>query len=472
MGPVCSSCYRIILDYPKECDRCRSIRPLVARDRNDTPICGPCGGFDDLAYNCARCGRSGELFADRACARCVLADRLHDLLSGPDGQVSQQLQPVLAGFAKTERARGIIFWLNRSPNAALLSRLASTGEELTHELLDELPFNRNLHYVREVLVHTGVLPERNEDLERIPPWLDTLLADRPQRHARLIRPFAHWFLLRRARRRANERRYPAESGRVVRTRIRVALEFLAWLDEHDLELSRLTQDRLNSWLVATGRRGRDIRYFLQWAHGRKMAPKLHIPKITQADPYHFLDEDARWSQLNRCLNDEEMPLDVRCAGALLLLYGLPAVRIRYLRTEQLYHRDGTSYLDLGPRPLILPPKLARLLHRLAESPNTNQARLVAPGSNRWLFPGLVPGRPAGPATFSHKLPEHGIRALPARNAALAALASDIPPPILADILGLHINTAVRWAAVTKRDWTDYLTARAEGLRRGNTAPSQ
>lgn len=71
----------------------------------------------------------------------------------------------------------------------------------------------------------------------------------------------------------------------------------------------------------------------------------------------------------------------------------------------------------------------------------------------------VGGRPAAPSGFSRKLLEHGIDTRPARNAALIALLEDIPPPILADTLGLHINTAVRWTDIARRDWTTYLAAR-------------
>jgi hypothetical protein len=56
-----------------------------------------------------------------------------------------------------------------------------------------------------MLVSSGVLPARNEHLERLAPWLEHLLDDRPAHHARLIRPFAHWFVLRRARRTAARR---------------------------------------------------------------------------------------------------------------------------------------------------------------------------------------------------------------------------------------------------------------------------
>jgi hypothetical protein len=38
---------------------------------------------------------------------------------------------------------------------------------------------------------------------------------------------------------------------------------------------------------------------------------------------------------------------------------------------------------------------------------------------------------------------HGISARPARNGALAALAADLPAAVLADFLGIHVNTAGR-----------------------------
>lgn len=49
----------------------------------------------------------------------------------------------------------------------------------------------------------------------------------------------------------------------------------------------------------------------------------------------------------------------------------------------------------------------------------------------------------------------------ARKSALISLAADLPAPILADLLGLHINTDVRWVRKSKRDWATYIEARAE-----------
>jgi hypothetical protein len=108
------------------------------------------------------------------------------------------------------------------PDTGLLARLVTEGGTLSHELLDELPPSRNQRYIRQLLVHTGVLGERNEDLERIPGWLEHELANKPAAHANLARPFLQWYLLRRARQRAAARRYPASADRDLRRRVSVA----------------------------------------------------------------------------------------------------------------------------------------------------------------------------------------------------------------------------------------------------------
>ncbi|TQM78165.1 hypothetical protein FHX81_0419 [Saccharothrix saharensis] len=47
------------------------------------------------------------------------------------------------------------------------------------------------------------------------------------------------------------------------------------------------------------------------------------------------------------------------------------------------------------------------------------------------------------------------------TAGAAALRADLPAAVLADLLGLHVNTAVRWVTYARRDWTDYLALRAQ-----------
>jgi hypothetical protein len=79
---------------------------------------------------------------------------------------------------------------------------------------------------------------------------------------------------------------------------------------------------------------------------------------------------------------------------------------------------------------------------------------------------LVPGKPISTHAMTQKLNRHGISVRAARNSALAALAADLPSPILADLTGMHRHTAIRWVAYARRDWAEYLAARAEDQEEG------
>lgn len=126
----------------------------------------------------------------------------HTVLAGPDGEVSAELHPLFVALTTVTNPATMVTWLGKSRSAQLLGSLARTGDPVTHDLLDNLPQTQALHYVREMLVSSGVLPARNEHLERLAPWLEHLLHDKPAHQARLIRPFAHWFVLRDERIRA------------------------------------------------------------------------------------------------------------------------------------------------------------------------------------------------------------------------------------------------------------------------------
>ncbi|MEV4399164.1 hypothetical protein [Nonomuraea sp. NPDC049607] len=71
---------------------------------------------------------------------------------------------------------------------------------------------------------------------------------------------------------------------------------------------------------------------------RHRRPPDH-PAVPVQDPAGILDEQERWDQFQRCLADSALPLDVRAAGALLLLFGMPISRIRRLRAEHLRDQD-------------------------------------------------------------------------------------------------------------------------------------
>jgi hypothetical protein len=150
------------------------------------------------------------------------------------------LRPLLAALTMVTNPATVVTWLGKSSAAQLLGGLARTGDPITHDLLDNLPQTQALRYVRDMLASSGVLPARNEHLERLAPWLEQLLHHKPAHHARLIRPFAHWFVLRRARRAATCRTFTRGSADFARARVLVALDLLSWLDQRGQDLRDLT----------------------------------------------------------------------------------------------------------------------------------------------------------------------------------------------------------------------------------------
>jgi hypothetical protein len=253
----------------------------------------------------------------------------------------------------------------------------------------------------------------------------------------------------------------------------IALELLTWTDQQGTTLADLGQDDIDRWLAEeqTQRRYR-VRYFLNWAAARGLSRTLDVPVLPRQGPADFLDEEQRWQLLQRCLTDTTMPVGIRAAGTLVLLFGLQLQRIRHLTASQVAEKDGNAYLTAGRRPVLLPPRLAAILGELAAQPPPRLMIPNAPDAPRWLFPGRIPGQPLDLHSLNDQLNRHGISARPARNGALAALASDLPAAVLADFLGIHVSTAVRWVTYARQDWTAYLAARDADLSPAPDGPKE
>ncbi|MDT3397319.1 hypothetical protein RKE29_11780 [Streptomyces sp. B1866] len=465
LGDVCGPCHTKIRRNPAPCARCAAVRPLIGADAADRAICGPCAG-DTREWNCRRCDRFDALFSDGLCPRCVADDRVHQLLSGSDGRLRPQLTPLLELLDTESDPYQILIWLYRSDWGSLLGRLATDHEEITHDLLDTFPsHHKPVQYLRSVLVTAGVLPARDEHLDGIPAWLDTLLAAQPPHIIALIRPYASWSVLRRARGLSMRRASTPSVRKYARSRILIAVRFLNWLDEQQLRLATVTQADVDAWLDAGTHTHHRLRDFLRWAHRRRLAPEIHIPWLGsgRSDPGDILDDHERWQLLRRCLTEEDIPLHQRAAGALVLLYGQRPQRIVTLTRADISTRGERTHLTLDRHPVLLPPPLAEIIQRLAAAEPFGRRPIIrgpAPAS-ALLFPGARPGACMDHGRLTHQLNTLGIRVIPARNSALCALADDLPAPVVADLLGIHITTAVRWGKLVKRDWTAYLAARTD-----------
>lgn len=475
MGPVCSTCYSEALNNPGPCAACKQVRVLVGRDERGAGSCGPCairatgrgGTRASLDYLCASCGEAGDLYAAHRCARCVLTDRVSDLLGDEDGSIDPQLLPFADALVNAAIPRHVLTWLRRSDSARLLAELASTRTPVTHDVLDRLLLSRKapaVDYLRKLLVATGVLPERLEPLARLEPWLDAQLADQPADHQRLVRPFAQWVVLRKARRAANRGRYTVSSANADREDISQALVLLSWLRQRGLAIDDLTQAHLDEFM-ADGRahRRRAVRAFTTWTAARRITPELVIARRRDDTPSRFLAEDHHLHLLRRCLTTgDSTPIDVKVAGSLILLYGVRLSKIHALTTDRLTRDDQGTYLTIDSVPVLLPPNLAQLVDQLiAEPPRRFGLHPAVQVPATYLFPGKPPTRPIAAASLGARLRQHGIPAGAARNTALIALAADLPGPVIADLFGLARKTAATWSNYARADWTAYLNSRPE-----------
>lgn len=401
------------------------------------------------------------LYSDGHCPTCVARQRVHDLLSNEQGEVHQQLRPLIDLLDIDGNPRSVIAWLHRAKWAEQLGELARQHHQITHQIIDDLPQTRHLAYLRQVLVHIGALAARDEDIDGTMPWLDDLLEDQPTSITSVVRPYATWSVLRRARRRRNHTNNRS-ARKYARSRISLATQFLNWLDSRGKSLSTANQADIEAWLVEGSTSRHRLRDFLLWAGGHGLSTSLEIPWLGRDEPEAFLARESRWDLLRRCMHEEAVAAHLRAAGGMVLLYGLTPTRIVQIRTTDIDARDGHTYLNLGRYPMILPGGLATLVAEVAADAAQHEHPLVGSSGrpDRWLFPGAAPGCHARASWIAQQLnQELGIFVRAARNTALCTLAEDLPAPILADLLGMHITTAVRWTKLVKRDWTHYLAER-------------
>ena len=207
---------------------------------------------------------------------------------------------------------------------------------------------------------------------------------------------------------------------------------------------------------------RDLSPFLSWAHQRRLCGPLIIPRRPRSEPLPGLPDDQRWQHLNGCLTGATpLPLAARAAAAITLLYGAPLTQVLTLRGADILTISGRSHLQLGQHPVLLPPAVARLLGQQATAA---AAQPAAPEGTRWLFHGRASVRPVTALAMTRQLNQHGIHLRAGRTAALVDLAGQLPPAVLASLLGLHPATADRWSRRIASDWTAYLHARTYARR--------
>ncbi|HZD02224.1 MAG TPA: hypothetical protein VFA46_19145 [Actinomycetes bacterium] len=325
---------------------------------------------------------------------------------------------------------------------------------LEHAALDQLQPGRDLEHLRALLVAAGVLPsDPTRPLTRVTRDLDHLLANLAEADARIVRAWLAWQVLPRLRRLAGDGRDITTSARGARATLKQVAAFLARLHTDGRELSTCRQQDLDAWLAGRIANRYRIRPFLAWAQQRRHLPAtLQLPATYRGLPEQPTDAEHRWALARRLVTDDTIDPVARVAAALVVLYAQPLARVAALTTAHV-RRDGqTVTVGLGADRLELPEPFATLILSLPRS------RAYSPAAHlptTWLFPSSRPGRHLGPVALASRLRTLGIEPVPMRLSALNQLAAELPPAILASMLGIRPTTATRWAGLAGGNWTRY-----------------
>ncbi|MFF3129848.1 hypothetical protein ACFVRD_48645 [Streptomyces sp. NPDC057908] len=87
-----------------------------------------------------------------------------------------------------------------------------------------------------------------------------------------------------------------------------------------------------------------------------------------------LSEDERLAALGRLLTDTEIPMRLRVAGVIVLLYAQPLSRVVRLTVDDVVHDGDAVLLRLGePASPVPAPVTSLLLEHLATRSNMNTA---------------------------------------------------------------------------------------------------
>jgi hypothetical protein len=344
--------------------------------------------------------------------------------------------------------------LRQSSAAKILSEIATGSLPLTHEALDAHPHHVGANLARHMLVANGVLALRDDALEKLELWVTARLdkVTSPE-HRRVLRSYATWRVLRRTRERAAASHRPTTPTAHPKTCLLAAIALCDFLDAQGVSLSECGQEDIDRWFDQGLPSADRVSDFLDWVKERKLTAGLVVaPSLLRVGA--TMDEDTRWALVHRLLHDDTLETGDRVAGCLVLLYGQQVSRIASLTRDQVHITDEHIRLKIGATSIDIPEPLASLLVSLLEGKRPYSG-VASPPDSPWLFPGLSAGRPVNASNLGARLRRIGVRTLPGRRSAMNHLAARLPAAFLADLLGLHHNTAVRWVRGTGADWSTY-----------------
>lgn len=449
--PLCMRCYQALNRRPRACSSCGGWR-ISPHLSEEGPICRHCAGEEESG-GCAGCGSDQQKLHGLHCANCLIPEMVRGLITDERGQPHPKLIPLETYLLRdASNAQAVLTWVLRSPMAPVVKAMATGNLDISLVTLAGLPNPKATGYFAALLMEAGVVPMDNFDRIRLEVWQRQFFetVDKPDMRTALHR-YAAWAVNPRFSHQAHLGK--TDEGRRFRqskANLIAVAEFLRYIDEQGLNLASMPQRLLDEYLVTRGLANSVLTPFIRWARNQGLS-RLRSEYLPRQSPGSTaVSDDQRWAWIKVLLYTDELSLASRVGGLLMLMYGVTATRVVSIQRDELNCEGNTIRVSLGSDPIELPEAMASLVRQLLG--RTSQA---STRESTWLFAGRRPGRHLTPEAMTEPLRRRGINPRAGRSSALINLARDIPPSVLASLLGISIHTATRWAALSSRDWIDY-----------------
>jgi len=241
------------------------------------------------------------------------------------------------------------------------------------------------------------------------------------------------------------------ASKYAKLRFRTAEVFLDWITARGTRPADVTQADIDAFFTTRKVHEKQaIRSFLTWATETGRIPAADVPVVRFAKGT-AITQEQRIALVRRFALGDDLPLHMRAAACLLLLYAQPLSRIVRLTTSDVTRGDdGQVFLQFGTPPAPVPEPFSAMLEELA----------AAGAGQDCLFPGRNPSQPRNYRAFYLALRKAGLPMRDTRTSALRDLVIRAPAPVVADALGFHQTTTHRQHTAAGGTWSRYAATRS------------
>lgn len=456
--PLCRRCYQTLRRYPRHCAGCGTFR-VCPYFREGEAICPECAGSEGRG-RCAECGATDRALNGRRCSVCMIPAKVRALITDSNGEPHPALLPLEAYLLRNEASAEATYkWCYHSPMSKIVREMALGQREISLTSVAELPQTNATGYLAAMLVESGVLPPENFALLRLKVWEgEKFLQVRNPSMMLLLRQYAVWSV-NPSFAEAKDFEPAAENGRLSRAKSHLlqVIDWLNYIDELGYDLTTVPQRIFDQYVSSRGRNGFTLTPFIRWARQRK-ATKLRALYLQSLLLGPVVSDDQRWAWIKFLIHTDDIRIAARVAGLFCLVYGVQLSKVMTLRTEDITANHLGMHVTFGRDPVQVPETIGALINELLThrpGPNSNESG--------WLFKGKQPGHHLTSAAVAGPLNAAGINLKEGRSVALMTMAQEVPPSILSDLLGISIEAASRWSALSSHDWIDYPRLRLDPL---------